>query len=91
MRRPDIRMHNDGQDFICMDCGTVIPRTRSNPYPGHKCKTSKEKVLAKWPDAWCTDEHPFCVYLYQARGGPITGGIGGTEPEAWADAARRLK
>lgn len=52
--------------------------------------SNREKVLAKWPDAWCTAEHPFIVYLYQAKGGAITGGIGGTESEAWADAARRL-
>lgn len=53
--------------------------------------TDREKVLAKWPDAWCTPEHPFIVYLFQSTGGPVTGGLGGTESEAWADAARRIE
>lgn len=44
-KKPDIRPHNDGQDFICMDCGTVIHRTRSNPYPEHKCKTDAARRL----------------------------------------------
>ncbi len=33
----DLRLHNDGQEFICMDCGEVVHRTRDNPYPEHRC------------------------------------------------------
>lgn len=44
-KKPDIRLHNDGQDFICMDCGTVMRRTRTNPFPEHKCKADTARRL----------------------------------------------
>lgn len=90
MTKPDIRMHNDGQDFICMDCGTVIPRTRSNPYPEHKCKTDKEKVLAKWPDAHAALAWYGWV-VYGNKDFVRCLGDGDYENAAWADAARKLK
>lgn len=39
-----LRLHNDGQDFICMDCGKVIPRSRDNPYPSHTCPPSASEA-----------------------------------------------
>ena len=33
----DLRLHNDGNDFMCMDCCEVVHRTRDNPYPKHEC------------------------------------------------------
>ena len=32
-----LRLHDDGNSFMCMRCGKVEPRTRSNPYPNHVC------------------------------------------------------
>lgn len=54
--------------------------------------TDREKVLAKWPDAyaiWSKGDMKYWVFHKQHSGGsPI--GIGWPIDEAWADAARRL-
>lgn len=91
-KKPDIRPHNDGQDFICMDCGTVIHRTRSNPFPEHKCKADKEKVLAKWPDARECYTFQYGEEIKAVGSGDRQiHGTGKTVKAAWADAARRLE
>lgn len=62
---------------------------------------NKAAVLAKWPDAYTFDNGRWGVVVYARRvyqGEIVNGcapnltlGHGNTEPEAWADAARRLK
>ena len=54
-----------------------------------KIKADKEKVLAKWPDAYsdkASGQHLIC--LNENKSARILG-YGNTESEAWADAARR--
>lgn len=47
----DIHPYDDGNSFICMSCGTVTPRSRSNPFPTIKhhsdCKHVKPKKRKK--------------------------------------------
>lgn len=38
---------DDGNAFLCMVCGESVPRTRDNPYPGHKCKDATTSTTAK--------------------------------------------
>ena len=34
----NVQLHDDGNAFMCMVCGAVTKRTRSNPYPTIKHK-----------------------------------------------------
>lgn len=45
-----LRLHNDGQDFICMACGTVVPRSRSTPYPAHLCPPTLNELRCAGTD-----------------------------------------
>lgn len=36
-------LDNDGQDFLCMDCGATVPRSRNNPYPSHVCRLERSE------------------------------------------------
>ena len=51
--------------------------------------TDKEKVLAKWPDAYC-GAADFGYRIMRADNSWLSF-TRDTETEAWADAARRLK
>jgi hypothetical protein len=66
--------------------------------------TPRQRVLRKWPDAWCfstgvfEDDGVTCRLTYRwdvhRRSAVILGkpkGSGDTESAAWADAARRLR
>jgi len=53
---------------------------------------NKAAVLAKWPDAECK-EHYYAGHFWFRIETPdrlLSNNLIGTEPEAWADAARRL-
>lgn len=61
------------------------------PMERDKVVSDKEKVLAKWPDAdtGVNTRNHWTIYPTQSSYDPI--GHGNSEPEAWADAARRLE
>lgn len=59
--------------------------------------TDREKVLAKWPDAYSispTLSNRFYIYPCEPTKGELRFrplGSGNTNTEAWADAARRIE
>lgn len=62
------------------------------PMERDKVVSDKEKVLAKWPSAYSLRINPTTVGIFYLDGtGDAMLGEGSTEPEAWADTARRLE
>jgi len=59
------------------------------PMERDKVVSDKEKVLAKWPDAFCGAAD--FGYRVMRAGSVWMSFTRDTEPEAWADAARRLE
>ena len=56
--------------------------------------TPKQRVLKKWPNAWCwkSDAHDRLYYIEVPGRKPTEFVCGGTSPrDAWADAARRIR
>lgn len=43
LHKPRVVLHNDQTQFMCLDCGVIVDRTRSNPYPDiiHKANCGK--------------------------------------------------
>lgn len=52
--------------------------------------TDKEKVLAQWPDAVVQYPGEWDWFIIELADNSVIGN-GVSEPEAWADAARRLE
>jgi len=66
---------------------TYIPKF---PMERDKVVSDKEKVLAKWPDAYCYKS--FCEFrIYKGPKAVVSRGYGLSAKSAWADAARRLE
>ena len=43
----DVRLHEDGNVWICMECGAITIRTRDNPYPEIKHREATPATIRR--------------------------------------------